>query len=76
MKKRMLACFLALATLCGGAWAKNKALDRPAVKSTGTHDLLPVKGELTKTARIGHFRMVWAHWGDWSTDGARLEGSG
>ena len=51
MKKRMFACFLALATLCGGAWAKNKVIDRPAFKSTSTNDLLPVKVELTKTGR-------------------------
>ena len=73
MKKRMFACFLALATLCGGAWAKNKVIDRPAFKSTSTNDLLPVKVELTKTATIVHFRMACAHWRDWSMDGARLE---
>ena len=76
MKKRMFACFLALATLCGGAWAKNNVIDRPAFKSTSTNDLLPVKVELTKTATIVHFRMVCAHWRDWSMDGARLECGG
>ena len=60
--KQTLITTLILATLCGGAWAKNKVIDRPAFKSTSTNDLLPVKVELTKTATIVHFRMACAHW--------------
>ena len=30
--KQTLITILILATLCGGAWAKNKVIDRPAFK--------------------------------------------
>lgn len=58
------------------AQAKDKTILRPAFKSLITHDLLPVKVELTKKATIVHFYINCAKNRDWSMDGAQLKADG